>query len=568
MSKGALRGAYYTTTGLDASEKAKFRAVLDGFGAHYLNNLQTSVTILVVGRGKSQKLKHCMEKRDNLTYLHYSHIKKLTELLNNDTDVDRAFLDRLFPWPIFKDKLLCPMRLLDVDTPVYEKAYLINLIEHFGGKVSSNLSDSTNYLVTVSPYGGRFTAAVEWGKPVVHPKWVIDCCNCSRLLDTGPYIITKYQNPKDVARVGMPSFARSGAIDYAKVRDNYLFSPATQQALSSPKGLFEGFTFSYLNFTKDQEDKLCLVIKEHGGEVNEEADIKNVAFMLVPSTEQRQILSQRFADKILSEWFIERCLHYNRIIIDSWSIPRPFLQLKYKFKVHITGFGPMEHAHLRKLIINLGLIFSQELTSDCNFLVSNLALLGLTRFNSPQLFNYKFNDLLTSRNKATIDPINTKRKINSAKKWDIPVVSIAFIWELSQLGVLPDVLDPTWCIFAPQSLKPAPNFLEYARSISSGTFQTQKKDDGHVSPLRDEDNERVMENDISQHNSPTKILTFSSYGSPIKRSRLSDSQGIAGNKLNLKEWGKRIREPESDEETTNWWLEPDSDLVPVFKRQR
>lgn len=579
MSSRVFDGTFYTTTGLSGLEKEKISNILDPLGANYVSSLNTKVTVLIVGSMTTEKMKYCLEKRKDVTFFHHSNINKLFDLIksstsdennnnNNIIKIDRTLFDCYFPWLIFEGKSFCLVRLSETDSPFYEKIYITNLIKHFGGEVTSSLSERTDYLITILTNGTRFHTALDWGKPVLHPKWVIDCCNCSRILDFESYDISKYDNPSLIENLNFQSFTRLVGIDYGKTRNNYLFPKTNLRTVKSKNDLFKGFVFSYLDFNDGQISKLLKVIKQYGGEISidNEKDSKNISFILVPSDKPRRIINDD--GKIVNEWFIERCIHYDKIIIDSWSTPRPFLNLKYKFKVHITGFGPIEHSHLKKLITNLNLTFSDELTNDCNFLIANLSLLGLTTINSPQLYKYKFKDILTSRSKISIKPDLTKRKINSAKKWDIPVVSISFIWELSEIGVLPDVLDSKWCIFGPQSVKTATNFLEYARSVSSGTFQTQKNKEMEIIG---------EDNDISQHNSPTKILSFSNYAaSPIKKkSRQVDSLQLDGNRLNLKEWQKREREEnvsgnneEEEEENSNWWMEPDSDLMPIFKRRR
>lgn len=566
MCSGGLNGTFYTTTALEATEKEKIRTLLNSLGASYVSSLSTKVTLLIVGSENSEKMLYCLKNRRDVTFFDHSNIMNLSNLVNSSpsTKIDKSVFDLHFPWLLFNRKIFSLARLSDTDFPLFEKDYISNLIEHFGGKVTSSLSEKTDYFITLSPSGTRYKTACGWRKPVLHPKWVIDCCNCAHLLEYGSYDISKFDNPRVIEEINNHSSIRMSGVDYGKMRNNYLL-PKSNRVVRSTNDLFKGFVFSYLNFNDDRILKLTNVIKQFGGEVNDERDLKNVSFVLIPSDKPRP--DECASDKFVNEWFIERCIHYKKIIIDSWSIPRPFLNLKYKFKVHITGFGSIEHSHLRKLITNLNLVFSDELTNDCNFLIANLSLLGLTEANSPQLFKYRYKDLLNSRNKVSINPDLTKRKINSAKRWDIPVVSIAFIWELSEIGVLPDVLDSKWCIFGPQSVKPATNFLEYARSVSSGTFQTQKSKESDL-PISED-------NDISQHNSPTKIFSFSNCGSsPVKRNRQmgggSDSIQIDGNKLNLREWQRREREKsdEEREETLNWWMEPDSDLMPVFKKRR
>ena len=81
--------------------------------------------------------------------------------------------------------------------------------------------------------------------------------------------------------------------------------------------------------------------------------------------------------------------------------------------------------------------------------------------------------------------ISSKNKINAAKNWSIPIVSIAYIWEILERStpstihnlVLPDICDLLWCLFAPNNTAKPKTLLDYIKNLSNDSFETPKKDD-------------------------------------------------------------------------------------------
>jgi DNA replication regulator DPB11 len=588
----------FTTTNLTSKEKAKVTDVVSFMGGKIRNDLTSETNVLIVGNIETPKSKYCLKHRTDVTLLYPDDLFDIYKRFKEKSipSLTIQVLDD-YPWPIFDSCLFCLSRLRDVENECYEKTYITKLIDHFGGKSIASLTPKVTYLITDKREGKRYESALEWNINPIHPKWIIDCCNCQRILNPSLYDISKI---KDLNLIGVGAYKKTrNVIDYGDTSNNPLFSKCIQEFNTKNRNnilkygkenfidnkLFTGFIFSSFGFNKQQTEKLFQILKENGAEIQDEYDL-SITHILVPSTltmdkiPENILRLKSIADsKIINEWFLERCLHYNNVCNDSWSLPPLNLNLNYEYKIHITGFSDIEHLHITKLIKNLNLTMSTELTEDCDFLVSNLHSLGLNKENSPQLFTYKFNDILTSKTTTTSISISlTKKKINSAKKWNIPVLSLAFIWEFSQTGLLPPVLDIQWCIFAPRSLRPASNFLEYARSVSGGTFQTQiNKDDN------DENNRSKNQSPIS---SPTKLPV--QLPSPRKNSQkkwpklvgtASESQLKLTNETNInndedyefKSKRKLILDNNMENKTRNLIDFEDDfgvDDIPVFKKRR
>ena len=209
---------------------------------------------------------------------------------------------------------------------------------------------------------------------------------------------------------------------------------------------------------------------------------KNITHILVPSKTSNQVslLLEKLPDStrhktvqgtvtIVTEWFVERCLFYGKIVLDSWGIPlKSLMTSTIPFKVCITGFTGIELLHLEKLINYLNLEYCDTLTSDRDLLVFNINVFKTSLAkNSPKLFEYPSNDVVDcpvyQPGSSSVSVTSSKNKIKAAKQWHIPIVSISYIWEIVLQAKLPNIQDLTWCLYAPGTCKPN-SMLDYVKS--------------------------------------------------------------------------------------------------------
>ncbi|GME80721.1 unnamed protein product [[Candida] boidinii] len=54
-------------------------------------------------------------------------------------------------------------------------------------------------------------------------------------------------------------------------------------------------------------------------------------------------------------------------------------------------------------------------------------------------------------------------------------MTMAFLWEISERGTIPNLLDYRWCLFCPKAAAPSINFMEYIRGISGNKFSQEKE---------------------------------------------------------------------------------------------
>lgn len=277
-----------------------------------------------------------------------------------------------------------------------------------------------------------------------------------------------------------------------------------ENATSTPEtvvsALFLGYKFLPVGFSIPQQRVLLRVVELHQGEIAELGEDSTITHLLLLVKNGPQanlmllalpsVLKRRVNNKdvqVVTDWFIERSIFYNHVRHDMWAKPlQGLVPLATRYKVSVTGFTGVELLHIEKLIGYLNLEFCENLGANRDLLIINVNLFK-TAFmkNSPALFQYKHKDILNcpvysnGDDSKSVAALSLKNKINAAKKWNIPIVSIAYLWEMiEQLAgranlQMPDILDLSWCIFAPQAMARPTTLLDFVRKMSNN-FQTQK----------------------------------------------------------------------------------------------
>lgn len=326
--------------------------------------------------------------------------------------------------------------------------------------------------------------------------------------------------------------------------------------------LFLGFKFLPVGYLIPQQKVLKKVVESHHGEIADSGDDDTIThiLLLVKNGPQANLMLSALSSgtkrrvhskdiQVVTDWFIERSIYYNEARQDNWSKPlQGLVPLATRYKVCVSGFTGVELLHIEKLVGYLNLEFCEVLNSNRDLLIINVNLFKKAFLkNSPELFEYKHKDILncpvysngeSSRSVATL---SSKNKINAAKKWNIPIVSIAYLWEMIERLTgkshlqMPDILDLAWCIFAPQAMARPTTLLDFVRRMSNN-FSTQR----NIEKANDEESVQLP--------SPRKSKDKPKYGR------------LAGGGESLTEKLKRAREetPE-DSSTTRGWHEESFD---------
>ncbi len=251
-----------------------------------------------------------------------------------------------------------------------------------------------------------------------------------------------------------------------------------------------GCAFGFVGFARNQVVVLTKVIESNGGEVVQDIADTSITHVITPSqrgfelTKLLRSLPATTNDRItnskvqvVTEWFIERSIFYEKYTLDQWGKPLRAASLSTPMatllQVCITGFTGIELLHLQKLISYLGFQYCDSLTLTRDLMVVNVSLFkDILAKKSPQLLDYKFKDIINCPvYLGSVSLILSKNKINAAKNWGVPIVSIAFIWEILDQSSgktslqMPDIMDTRWCIFVPMGYKKTTTLIDFIKNI-------------------------------------------------------------------------------------------------------
>ncbi len=517
--QGPFSGVKFSSTSIPSTIKKELRTDITSMGGIFFDDLMADVNVLIVGDHDTEKYKFCAKRRCDIKFVKAEAIYTLFDKWKQGEDFDSSILEQYIS-PVFDRISICMSRLSNVEGELFNKAYISTLIKDNKGTPTESLLMSTSFVVTTEKAGKRFEKALEWGIPVVHPRWVLDSVRRGAILESTYYDITKNdpgsmgegscivwdQVPPgefDLYDTSNPVYVKSQqAYRHSSIRQKY-----TTSVNSGANNLLSGLCFLTYGFTEAQMAKLGEIITQKGGNLVDSYE-NAVTHLLIPSSMPFKAVPGRLKQLIsthdmavVNEWFLDRSLFYKQLKFDSWSIPRNFTNLDLKLRISVSGFSGVEFFHVSKLIEVLGCELVEVFQPDCNLLAVNLYSVGLNKSNSPKLFQYKYADILSCRPHSQTSNKSTKAKINAAKKWGIPVISLAYLWEISEQGKLPNLLDYRWCIFGPRSSIPAHNFIEYAHGVNG----KREDEDARVNDMKKneivrENEDNVKENGIVKEN--------------------------------------------------------------------
>ncbi|KAF6007579.1 hypothetical protein HII12_004469 [Brettanomyces bruxellensis] len=508
--QGPFSGVKFSSTSIPSTIKKELRTDITSMGGIFFDDLMADVNVLIVGDHDTEKYKFCAKRRCDIKFVKAEAIYTLFDKWKQGEDFDSSILEQYIS-PVFDRISICMSRLSNVEGELFNKAYISTLIKDNKGTPTESLLMSTSFVVTTEKAGKRFEKALEWGIPVVHPRWVLDSVRRGAILESTYYDITKNDPGSmgegscifDLYDTSNPVYVKSQqAYRHSSIRQKY-----TTSVNSGANNLLSGLCFLTYGFTEAQMAKLGEIITQKGGNLVDSYE-NAVTHLLIPSSMPFKAVPGRLKQLIsthdmavVNEWFLDRSLFYKQLKFDSWSIPRNFTNLDLKLRISVSGFSGVEFFHVSKLIEVLGCELVEVFQPDCNLLAVNLYSVGLNKSNSPKLFQYKYADILSCRPHSQTSNKSTKAKINAAKKWGIPVISLAYLWEISEQGKLPNLLDYRWCIFGPRSSIPAHNFIEYAHGVNG----KREDEDARVNDVKKneivrENEDNVKENGIVKEN--------------------------------------------------------------------
>ncbi|GME80430.1 unnamed protein product [Ambrosiozyma monospora] len=186
-----FKGLKCSSTSISSLMKKDLANKIEIMGGTFVSDLLADTEVLIVGDVTTDKYKFCARKRADIKLIGPETISNVHRLfMNNAKEFDKSILDE-YPMPTFENFNICMSRLPAHKEKIYEKEYLVALVRELGGSVSEALTKDSTIVVAVERKGKRYTKAIEWGVPVVHPKWILDSAVRGAILDTKYYEIDK-----------------------------------------------------------------------------------------------------------------------------------------------------------------------------------------------------------------------------------------------------------------------------------------------------------------------------------------------------------------------------------------
>ncbi|CAH2355928.1 hypothetical protein CLIB1423_39S00144 [[Candida] railenensis] len=587
-----LKGLAFCCTSIPVKLREEISQKLASMGGIHYSDLMSDVNYLIVGDRKTDKYNYCIKHRHDVKFLKPESIITVYNLwLEGEESRDLLDINN-YLLPIFSGLVICMSRIAFSDKylhealfeqdfrkttlknrniighlEVYNSETLSKYIEANGGKITESLTISNSCVVTTEKKGKRYSKAIEWNIPVVHPIWIYDSMLRQAALSLDDYHVdlenksyvegcmvwdkvfsiedttqtnassavdtTKSKLPKTDIEVIKPiavnrnptiwNSIMAQKVSKSKDVEENLWEENNREineedgeqgdndenddkedkerealrSTSKPSSIFVGFNFLIVGYNHSQTSILSKVIESNGGEITKDTQDLSITHVIIPSNSGREsstvlktLPSQTRARinksdiQVVTEWFVERSVFYERQVLDYWGKPirgiPPNIPKEKSLRICITGFTGIELLHIQKLISYMGFEFCESLTAKRDLMIVNINLFKETiSEKSPKLLEYKFKDIIDCPvYQGEVSFVSSKNKINAAKKWSIPIVSLAYLWETLELTmkkgklVMPDILDLRWCMFVPRSYSKTTTLSDYMKSVEKASIET------------------------------------------------------------------------------------------------
>lgn len=455
----------------------------------------------------------------------------------------------------------------------FSERLLLRQFTQNGGVAKDSLLNHQDCMISADPRGTRYNKAKEWGIPVIHPVWIIDSIIRGAALDYNDYLLTNdmeelYENgcnvwlklaseekrpatrqsirqpiegPKKLNRgkkteiwnsiMDHTNYDRKGLMadktwdeesDSENNEEIEIVKPVETKGRSS---LFLGFKFLLVGFTARESDLLSGGIEAFQGEITADINDTTMTHIIVPANKGSdtsnllrtipngiKLMVTSGDIKVVTEFFIERCIFYKKVVLDRWGQPiKGLINSSRKFKVSTSGFTGIELLHIEKLTKFLNFEYCESFSEQRDLLILNINLFKESFMkNLPKLFQYPHKDILNcptyQSGQSSVSLLSAKNKIDAAKKWNIPVVSIAYLWEIFEKSqyksmlIVPELNDPQWCIHAPINYIRPKSLIEYIKSM------------GEATSIRNSGDKNKENSDAVKLPSPRKVRPKQKYG--------------------------------------------------------
>ncbi|WEJ96638.1 protein kinase activating protein dpb11 [Yamadazyma tenuis] len=198
-----LTGKCFCCTAISSEARDTVERQVVELGGTYTLDLMSHTTHLVVGDTRTAKYRYCVRHRDDVKILQPTAIGQFYEAWRrgrgDTTTIVPAASPSLdsFVLPTFYGLAICVGHfrsdsIYDLNGDNTSPAAVRALIERHGGTATDSLTNAHAMLLSNIPTGKRYTKAVEWRLPVVHPLYVLDSLRRGASLDPDDYAYDHY----------------------------------------------------------------------------------------------------------------------------------------------------------------------------------------------------------------------------------------------------------------------------------------------------------------------------------------------------------------------------------------
>ncbi|ORY87715.1 hypothetical protein BCR37DRAFT_6376 [Protomyces lactucae-debilis] len=462
MSEKPLSHVVLCCTAVPAHQRVSITRQAHDMGATLQGALTSDVTHLVVGSSQSDKYRFAARSRTDIQLMGIDWVAQLHERWISGQDVDVGRLEKLYRHKIFTG-LRISVTNLDAD----ERSEVESLVQQHGGQYTGDLTKENTHLIAGFASGRKFDAVAVWnnGIKVVGIEWLHVSIQRGAALGEEYFSLTipskergkdAWQPPakpvvmeassdlssglKRKADVTAPAVALKRKLSkrtsqHAGNSDGlwdqiFINGPADQPSqpgeqdvtfdlpdttthfIGDAEGglddapslpIFRGLKFAISGFDERQKRLVKAALEGEQGEIID--NVQPGCYVVVPQGQTPPM--QVDATTLVTEWWIERCLHFRRTVDPSQSLgcqpyasQFPVAEMN-KMSICTTGFEGIELLHTEKLIKLVGARFTETLTRDCSILIAK----------SP-----------------------SSRRCNAAPKLGVRVVSLAWLEAIATCG--------------------------------------------------------------------------------------------------------------------------------------
>ncbi|KFY00480.1 hypothetical protein O988_03282 [Pseudogymnoascus sp. VKM F-3808] len=470
-----LRGVVLCCTSIPPDTRTALAKQAEQMGAQHKYDLTSEVTHLIVGEYDTPKYRYVAKERPDVKILTVGWIEAIRSLWISDKHIDLGALEAEHTLPTLASLIVCMTGFEDST----ERTNIINLICSNGGEYHGDLTRSITHLIANRPEGKKYKFAKDWKIRLVSAEWLYDSIQRGMILDENLYhpetpaeergkgawvrrnvasppgkrlreneaiddgtrklrrtlsrkltsqnevvwgdivggsntLLDKNANPGQ-APLGVPGDDQTP--QGASSDELSLTAGKAQEIapISLKRAAFSQCCFCIYGFEPRKAKTLSRHLLSHDGEVREINDWpvatpQFINYMVVPhdfAVEGLPPIPE--GTPVVTEWWVERCLEANECLEHSASnfdlpFSSTFIDGFNRLVISTTGFTGFHLLHLSKAVAIMGAAYDEYFSEKTSVLICN----------------------------AT-QQIRVE-KLQRAKEWRIPVVSIDWLLESIRTG--------------------------------------------------------------------------------------------------------------------------------------